>query len=375
MELSTQRVDKILEALAPSLAAEIERILQEAGRQQEQEFLKRLEAATNEAKSAVMQLAAAEKEKAVAELREKLSAELQVHKEKAIASTRETVGAEMEHQFRETLSETIDQMGADFAKQSKTTAEQWEIERGRLRDQVNLWRTYAEGQRQLAESGSQAEMLTRFLNLVGPFAGAVAIYVAKADGLALWKSRGKGAFSHLVSQDTIDPESFFRPIVVRGRTVAAVCARQAYKAEPLDFLSSCLARAIEVFGLKLQTPVPRPPADAEPVAAPAGPPAGASSALAASVAEEKLVAEARLTARILVSEIKLYNEAEVREGRAASDLYSRLQKQINHGRERYRQRVGSGALPHDYYHEELVRVLADGDPSRLGAEYAGTLTT
>jgi hypothetical protein len=363
MELRTQTVDKILEALTPALSAELERVLQEARQQLEEEFRKRLEAAIHEAENAVMQLAEAEKEKALAQERHKISAEFQAEKEK--------VSADMRNQFQDTLRQTIDQLGADFAKQSQAVAEQWEVEKGRLQDQVNLWRTYAEGQQQLSESGSQAEMLTRFLNLVEPFAGSVAVYVAKADGLALWKARGKGAFSELVSKDTIDPESFFKPLVVRERTVAAVCAVQPYKAEPLDFLSSCLGRAIEGFGLKLKAPVPRPPAAATAATAV---PASSSPVAAISIPDEKLAAEARLAARLLVSEIKLYNEQDVRDGRGASDLYVRLQKQIDQGRDQYRQRVGNGAVSRDYYHEELVRVLADGEASRLGSNYPGPAT-
>jgi hypothetical protein len=133
----------------------------------------------------------------------------------------------------------------------------------------------------------------------------------------------------------------------------------------LDFLSSSLGRAIEGFGLKLKTPVPRPPAAAAAAATAAGP------ANALSIPNEKLAAEARLAARLLVSEIKLYNEQEVRDGRAASDLYSRLQKHIDQGRDQYRQRIDSGSVSRDYYHEELVRVLADGEAARLGSHYPG----
>lgn len=281
----------------------------------------------------------------------------------AVADTREKVSAEMQAQFAETLRQATNQMQADFAQQSQASAVQWEAEKARLQDQITLWRTYAEGQRQLADSVSQAELLTRFLNLAEPFASAIAVYVTKADGLALWKSRGKGAFSDLVSKDTIDPEAFFKPLVVRDRTVAAVCAVQPFKAEPLEFLSACLGRAIEAFGMKLQTPAPKPAAAAVPAPAPA--------ATTTVVIDEKLAAEARLAARLLVSEIKLYNEQDVRDGRAASNLYARLQKQIEQGRDQYRQRVDTGIVSRDYYHEELVRVLADGEMSRLGSEYPG----
>src|SRR5439155_26824683 len=86
------------------------------------------------------------------------------------------------------------------------------------------------------------------------------LYVAKADGLALWKHRGNGAFPEIISQQTTDPESYFRPVVVRDKAVAAVCAVPPFKPEALDFLAASLERAIEVFGLKLRAPVPKPTA-------------------------------------------------------------------------------------------------------------------
>ena len=238
-ELRTPAADKILEALAPALSAELEKVLQEARQQQEEEFRKRLETAIGDAENAAARLAEAQKAQAVVD-------------------TRELVSAEMKGQFEQTLQQSTNQLQADFAQQAQAAAAQWEAEKASLQGQVNLWRMYAEGQRQMAESGSQAELLTRFLNLAEPFAAAVAVYVAKADGLALWKSRGQGAFPELVSKDTIDPESFFNLIVMRERTVAAVCAVRPYQTEPLDYLSSCLGRSIEAFGMKLQMPVPRP---------------------------------------------------------------------------------------------------------------------
>ena len=84
----------------------------------------------------------------------------------------------------------------------------------------------ADAQRQMAESRSQSEILSHFLDGAEVFAPNLAVYVTKADGLALWKTRGTTAFPELVSKETIDPEAYFKPIVVRERTVAAVCARQ-----------------------------------------------------------------------------------------------------------------------------------------------------
>ena len=59
----------------------------------------------------------------------------------------------------------------------------------------------------------------RAIFLIGAeaFAPNLAVYVAKADGLALWKTRGSRLFPKVVSKETIDPEAYFRPIVVRER--------------------------------------------------------------------------------------------------------------------------------------------------------------
>jgi hypothetical protein len=77
--------------------------------------------------------------------------------------------------------------------------------------------------------------------------------------------------------------------------------------------------------------------------------------------------EARRLARLLVSEIKLYNEEQVEEGRRKRDLYARLRDDIDRSREVYESRVNPKALEHDFFREALVRVLAGGDPNVLGA--------
>lgn len=82
--------------------------------------------------------------------------------------------------------------------------------------------------------------------------------------------------------------------------------------------------------------------------------------------------DARRFARLLVSEIKLYNEKKVVEGREAADLYPRLREAIDRSREMYDKRVQPPvASKFDYFHYELVNSLADGDAGRLGSGYPG----
>jgi hypothetical protein len=88
--------------------------------------------------------------------------------------------------------------------------------------------------------------------------------------------------------------------------------------------------------------------------------------------EEKAHNDARRFARLLVSEIKLYNEQKVAEGRRGGDLYDRLKEDIDRSRQMYEKRVTPGvATKFDYFYDELVSTLAEGDPSKLGSDCPG----
>jgi hypothetical protein len=84
--------------------------------------------------------------------------------------------------------------------------------------------------------------------------------------------------------------------------------------------------------------------------------------------EEKLLHEdARRFARLLVSELLLYNEDLVILGRKQRDIYSKLKEDIDRSRQAYDQRVPRNVSARaDYFREELVRTLAAGDPTALG---------
>jgi hypothetical protein len=90
--------------------------------------------------------------------------------------------------------------------------------------------------------------------------------------------------------------------------------------------------------------------------------------------EEKLHSDAKRFARLLVSEIKLYNEQRVLEGRDHRDIYVRLKRDIDRSREMYQKRVAPSVVRKvDYFHDEIVRILGDNDPSTLGSDYPGPL--
>jgi hypothetical protein len=88
--------------------------------------------------------------------------------------------------------------------------------------------------------------------------------------------------------------------------------------------------------------------------------------------EERLHNDARRFARLLVSEIKLYNEQKVSEGRSNKDLYDRLKDDIDRSRQMYEKRVSPNvSAKFDYFYDEMVNTLAEGDASKLGSDYPG----
>lgn len=96
-------------------------------------------------------------------------------------------------------------------------------------------------------------------------------------------------------------------------------------------------------------------------------PKAPSAAGPVSPEDQKAHDEAKRFARLVVSEIKLYNENKVAEGRRQRDLYERLKDDIERGRQMYHDR----AAPHvrdstNYFYDELVRILAGGDAGALG---------
>lgn len=75
-------------------------------------------------------------------------------------------------------------------------------------------------------------------------------------------------------------------------------------------------------------------------------------------------------ARLLVDEIKLYNQAKVAEGRKHKDLYDRMKDDIEKSRSTYQKRYGSTiANAPNYFQQELVRSLAEDDISIMGANF------
>jgi hypothetical protein len=126
-----------------------------------------------------------------------------------------------------------------------------------------------------------------------------------------------------------------------------------------------------------KAPEPEPAAEVVEVsthaaaASAASAPAAAADPFAGMSAEDADThRKAQRFARLLVDEIKLYNQAKVAEGRRHKDLYDRLKDDIEKSRSTFTKRYGSSAAASgDYFQKEVVRNLAEEDLSIMGANF------
>ncbi len=152
-------------------------------------------------------------------------------------------------------------------------------------------------------------------------------------------------------RDGAEPDSAARPEAVPVQTVAAYSDPFAAHAPAY----SAPARAAE---------------SAPQVAAGAASGASAAAATALSPEEADAHRKAQRFARLLVDEIKLYNQVKVTEGRKNRDLYDRLKPDIEKSRSMYLKRYGNTVdNGSDYFSAELVRSLAEDDSSLMGANF------
>ncbi len=171
------------------------------------------------------------------------------------------------------------------------------------------------------------------------------------------------------------------PVIVGGRVVAVVYAdgvtldgheRPVPSGWPevIEVLARHAGRCLEA--LTTQRAAAAPPRIQTPAtpAAPghtATPPAAITPPGAMSQIADGLADAAKRTARLLVSEIRLFHEPAVHEGRRERNLMQRLAPEIEKARMAYNEQVPVGVRSQtDFFHQELVRTLAGGDATLLG---------
>jgi hypothetical protein len=168
------------------------------------------------------------------------------------------------------------------------------------------------------------------------------------------------------------------PVIVGGRVVAVVYAdavtldgreRNVPSSWPelIEVLARHAGRCLEALtAQRTQAPI-TPPQGASTPSAPQPGPSSSAPASAMMQITDGVAAAARRTARLLVAEIRLFHEPAVDEGRRDRNLLSRLAPEIEKARQAYNEQVPAGVRGHaDFFHQELIRTLAGGDPSLLG---------
>ena len=212
----------------------------------------------------------------------------------------------------------------------------------------------------------------------GDAAAAVLVPISIADKItgALYADSLPGA------EDRFDPDSIALLAFLSGLLIERVAARKLRPSPALRDLEHLAARSGGMEGRDdydtqvaslwkepppaaakpeerapaAETPSTHAPEDRRPLTGPLAP---------QDDAERR--AEAKRFAELLVSEIKLYNERAVEEGRAEGNLYKKLKQEIDLTRQVYEQRIPASVREgNDYLREELVRILADGRPEALG---------
>ncbi|HTD23402.1 MAG TPA: GAF domain-containing protein, partial [Terriglobales bacterium] len=286
----------------------------------------------------------------------------------------------------------------------------------------------------IQESTSQTDILRSLLDGAAHFSSRVALLVVKNDSAVGWQARGfddnngikkvtvdiNSGLSgkamqekSLVTGPAAEFESKFAsqlgapkgnsavlPLVVREKVPALVYADAGTRNDgesdtaALQLLVRTAAIWLETLTLRKasgipvvsptepeevtavppptgQTPAPGIPTPA-PIAVSDLAPKASAAAVEVSAQDEEIHKKARRFAKLLVDEIKLYNQAKVNEGRQNKDLYSRLREDIEKSRASYDKRYGNTvAAQADYFTEEVVKVLADNDAALMGNGFKG----
>ncbi|MCZ2155903.1 MAG: hypothetical protein LC114_18710 [Bryobacterales bacterium] len=90
--------------------------------------------------------------------------------------------------------------------------------------------------------------------------------------------------------------------------------------------------------------------------------------------EQEIHLRAQRFARVQVAELRLYQSERVRQARRDNNIYGVFRNEIDQAREEFRtQFVETCPSMLDYYHMELVRILANENEKVLGSEYPGPL--
>ena len=267
----------------------------------------------------------------------------------------------------------------------------------------------------IQDSTSQAEILRHLLEGSARFCGRAALFVIKGGAMNGWQGTGfenndeiksinlsasAGLANKAIQGRTpvtgaanefdngfmatvgapVDGNCVVLPLVVKEKVAAVIYADAGQLQDStvdlsaLTLLSRFTALWLELVALrKAGVTAPADETQSHPAAGPAVAGTDAAAGVATVAEETDLHKRARRFAKLLVDEIKLYNQKKVAEGKQNRDLYDRLKEDIEKSRATYEKRFAeTPASSADYFNQELIRLLADNDVGLMGENFPVT---
>lgn len=272
------------------------------------------------------------------------------------------------------------------------------------------------------DAHSQADILKALLEGAAKFSARVALFVVRGNTLAGWQARGladenirgtsidgsKGLSSRAIQDRSRHSgsiaefdETFAQqqgaphdnactifPLVVKDKVAAVLYVDSGSKASsPADYAAvEVLTRFACVWleheagkrqaapGGEGSTEASTPGTSVTSMPGPASTAAPSSEPSLGNVPadEQEIHKKAQRFAKLLVDEIKLYNQAKVAEGKQNRSIYKLLREDIEKSRATYEKRYGgTPAASGKYFDSEVIRILADNDRSLLGSDFPG----
>ena len=277
---------------------------------------------------------------------------------RAFETLSDRLRGEIDEQVRRTAAELIAAAHADRHAAAETPST--DAASARLTDALSA----------LDRARSLTELLDTLVAQARAEASSGDIWLVRDGRLHQWRSNGSGA----AVQEAAPPIEKGIPLTLGGTTVAYLFVEprttndepRTTNGEPrttnIDLLARYASRCLEAMtAFKTARALTQP----EHAIAIASAHAEAPPAVDPGSDDDT---SARRYARLLVSEIRLYHESAVIDGRRDRDLATRLGGEIARARVMYEQRVPPEVRErYDYFHDELVRTLANGDPALLEA--------
>jgi len=258
----------------------------------------------------------------------------------------------------------------------------------------------------------QGDILRSLLDGAARFSGRSALFVVKGNSLTGWQGRGfahedrlkstnmdasnglagrarrdrcaVAAAAHEFDSGFIgqqgapsDGNAWLLPLVVRDKVAAVLysdagTAGKRVDSSALQILVRAAGQWLEILTARKTSGTPEIASAASASNGSAVAPTGASARQSFSADEQDLHTKAQRFAKLLVDEIRLYNQAKVKEGRQSRELYRVLREDIEKSRDTYNRRYANTSVAEaGYFTQEVIRILADNDASLLGSDFPG----